>query len=203
MKHSTTRLKEAASVRAGLPLIILLIVLVIGLSACTLRSGDASDQPPRFFDSISNRSFMSMRKQTDALITELLSYMENQDQAAFTAQFAPNVISDPDILEQQCNDLFQFFSGTVESQTWEAAQNSASKELDEYHSETKVAYDIVTTEDHYRIAMNFCAEDNYDDGNLGLYSIYIIRFEDTDTKYTYWGDGNWTPGINVVTEPQA
>ena len=51
--------------------------------------------------------------------------------------------------------------------------------------------------------MNFCAEDNYDDGNLGLYSIYIIRFEDTDTKYTYWGDGNWTPGINVMTEPQA
>ena len=189
--------------RSGLPLIILLIILVIGLSACTFRSEDASDQPPRFFDSISNRPFMSMRKQTDALITELLSYMENQDQAAFLAQFAPNIISDPDMLEQQCAELFQFFSGTVESQTWKAAQNSASKKLDEYHSETKVSYDIVTTEDHYRIAMNFCAEDNYDDGNLGLYSIYIIRFEDTDTKYTYWGDGNWTPGINVVTEPQA
>ena len=189
--------------RSGLPLIILLLVLVIGLSACTFRSEDASDQPPRFFDSISNRPFMSMRKQTDALITELLSYMENQDQAAFLAQFAPNIISDPDMLEQQCADLFQFFSGTVESQTWKAAQNSASKKLDEYHSETKVSYDIVTTENHYRIAMNFCAEDNYDDGNLGLYSIYIIRFEDTDTKYTYWGDGNWTPGINVVTEPQA
>ena len=189
--------------RSELPLIILLLVLVIGLSACTFRSEDASDQPPRFFDSIANRPFMSMRKQTDALITELLSYMENQDQAAFLAQFAPNVISDPDMLEQQCAELFQFFSGTVESQTWEAAQNSASKKLDEYHSETKVSYDIVTTEDYYRIAMNFCAEDNYDDGNLGLYSIYIIRFEDTDTKYTYWGDGNWTPGINVVTEPQA
>ena len=40
MKHSTTRLKEAASVRAGLPIIILLIVLVIGLSACTFRKGE-------------------------------------------------------------------------------------------------------------------------------------------------------------------
>ena len=113
--------------RSGLPLIILLLVLVIGLSACTIHKGDASDQPPRFFDSIANRPFMSMRKQTDALITELLSYMENQDQAAFLAQFAPNVISDPDMLEQQCADLFQFFSGTVESQTWKGAQNSASK----------------------------------------------------------------------------
>ena len=64
--------------RSGLPIIILLLVLVTGLSACTFRSGDASDQPPRFFDSIANRPFMSMRKQTDALITELLSYMENQ-----------------------------------------------------------------------------------------------------------------------------
>ena len=189
--------------RYSFPVIVILIIIVIVLSACTIHKGDASDQPPRFFDSISNRPFMSMRKQTDALITELLSYMENQDQAAFLAQFAPNIISDPDMLEQQCADLFQFFSGAVESQTWKAAQNSASKKLDEYHSETKVSYDIVTTEDHYRIAMNFCAEDNYDDGNLGLYSIYIIRFEDTDTKYTYWGDGNWTPGINVVTEPQA
>ena len=189
--------------RSGLPLIILLLVLVIGLSACTFCSEDASDQPPRFFDSISNRPFMSMRKQTDALITELLSYMENQDQAAFLAQFAPNVISDPDMLEQQCADLFQFFSGTVESQTWKGAQNSASKKLDEYHSETKVYYDIVTTEDHYRIAMNFCAEDNYDDGDLGLYSFYIIRFENTDPSHSYGGDGNWTPGINVVTEPQA
>ena len=189
--------------RYSFPVIVILIIIVIVLSACTIHKGDASDQPPRFFDSIANRPFMSMRKQTDALITELLSYMENQDQAAFLAQFAPNVISDPDILEQQCSNLFQFFSGTVESQTWKAAQNSAAKELDEYHSETKVSYDIVTTEDHYRIAMNFCAEDNYDDGNLGLYSIYIIRFEDTDTKYTYWGDGNWTPGINVVTGPQA
>ena len=189
--------------RSGLPLIILLLVLVIGLSACTIHKGDASDQPPRFFDSIANRPFMSMRKQTDALITELLSYMENQDQAAFLAQFAPNVISDPDMLEQQCADLFRFFSGTVESQTWKGAQNSASKKLDEYHSETKVYYDIVTTEDHYRIAMNFCAEDNYDDGNLGLYSFYIIRFENTDPSHSYGGDGNWTPGINVVTEPQA
>lgn len=203
MKHLTTRWKEAASVRAGLPIVILLLVLVIGLSACTIRNGDGADQPPRFFDSIANRPFMSMRKQTDALITELLSYMENQDQAAFLAQFAPNIISDPDMLEQQCADLFQFFSGTVESQTWKAAQNSASKELDEYHSETKVSYDIVTTEDHYRIAMNFCAEDNYDDGNLGLYSFYIIRFENTDPSHSYGGDGNWTPGINVVTEPQA
>ena len=78
MKNSTTRLKEAPTMRSGLPLIILLLVLVIGLSACTIHNGDGADQPPRFFDSISNRPFMSMRKQTDALITELLSYMENQ-----------------------------------------------------------------------------------------------------------------------------
>ncbi len=189
--------------RSGLPIIILLIVLVIGLSACTIRNGDGADQPPRFFDSIANRPFMSMRKQTDALITELLSYMENQDQAAFLAQFAPNIISDPDMLEQQCAELFQFFSGTVESQTWKGAHRSGSKELDQYHNETTVSYDIVTTEDHYRIAMIFCAEDNYDDGNLGLYSFYIIRFENTDPSHSYGGDSNWTPGINVVTEPQA
>lgn len=31
--------------RSGLPLIILLLVLVIGLSACTIRNGDGADQP--------------------------------------------------------------------------------------------------------------------------------------------------------------
>lgn len=75
--------------RSGLPLIILLIVLVIVLSACTIHKGDASDQPPRFFDSISNRPFMSMRKQTDALITELLSYMENQGSGSLSGAICP------------------------------------------------------------------------------------------------------------------
>ena len=193
--------------RSGLPLILLLVILVISLSACTLRKEDSvtalSDRQHKSFASIANNPFMPESEKTEAVITEILSCIEDQEQSALMSLIAPNQISDQALLEQQCNDLFQFFSGTVESRKWKGEQNSSSKKLDDYYGETKVSYDIVTSEDRYRIALRFCTRDSGNEGNLGLYSIYIIQFENADPDFSYWGDRKWTPGINVVTEPQA
>ncbi len=197
MKHSTTRLTEAASVRAGLPIIILLIVLVIGLSACTLRKGERH----RSFKSIVNAPFTSYQDQEDGLLKELISCIESQDKRALTKYFAPRIAAS-DSFDQQCSDLFDFYNGTMESYAWKGA--SAHETTFPYdYKETKVSYDIFTTETSYRLSVLYCNKDDEDDRNIGIHSLYIIRFEDTDPKFSYWGDGNWTPGINVMTEPQA
>lgn len=197
MKHSTTRLKEAPTMRAGLPLIILLLVLVIGLSACTFRKGERH----RSFKSIVNAPFTSNRDQESDLLEELISCIESQDKRALTKYFAPRIAAS-DNFDQQCSDLFDFYTGTMESYEWQAASAHEVASLRNY-KETKVSYDIFTTETTYRLSVLYCNKDDEDDRNIGILSLYIIHFEDTDPQYSYWGDGNWTPGINVMTEPQA
>lgn len=203
MKHSTTRLKEAASVRAGLPIIILLIVLVIGLSACTFRKGeDTSDTQHKSFDSIMNAPFTSNRDQESGLLEELISCVESQDQSELAKYFAPQLTAS-DTFEQQCADLFDFYNGTMESNEWMGGITERSKKPGCKRINRKISYDVYTTDATYRFAILFCTMDTQDEGNIGIQSLYIIRFEDTDPQYSYWGDGNWTLGINVMTEPQA
>ena len=73
--------------RSGLPLIILLLVLVIGLSACTFRKGERH----RSFKSIVNAPFTSNRDQESDLLEELISCIESQDKRALTKYFAPRI----------------------------------------------------------------------------------------------------------------
>lgn len=40
-------------------------------------------------------------------------------------------------------------------------------------------------------------KDSADANNIGVYSLYVVRAEDSDIRFAYWGDGNWTPGINI------
>ena len=62
----------------------------------------------------------------------------------------------------------------------------------------KQSYDIETTQDKYRLAMEIIMADTTDAGNVGIRSLYIIRFEDdTDQNCAYRGDGAYTPGINI------
>ena len=76
--------------RSGLPLIILLLVLVIGLSACTFRKGEnASDTQHKSFDSIVNAPFTSDRDKSDALLNEIVSCIEKQEEEALIDLFSP------------------------------------------------------------------------------------------------------------------
>ena len=49
----------------------------------------------------------------------------------------------------------------------------------------------------YYVAMKECTKDDFDQDNIGLLSIYIIKSEDWKEDGTYGGDGKWTPGINI------
>ena len=50
----------------------------------------------------------------------------------------------------------------------------------------------------YYIAIRECTKDDFDNNNVGVISIYIIKSEDWDEDYIYRGDGKWTPGINIM-----
>ena len=45
--------------------------------------------------------------------------------------------------------------------------------------------------------MKECTKDDFDQDNIGLLSIYIIKSEDWKEDCVYRGDGKWTPGIHI------
>ena len=58
--------------------------------------------------------------------------------------------------------------------------------------------DITTTEDVFRIAIIWHIQDTEDIGNVGIWSFYIIRFEDDPyPNYAYGGDGLLSPGLHI------
>lgn len=192
MKHSTV-------ICSGLPLIMLLIALVIGLSACTSRKEDTKRNS---FDSIVSNSSLFSKDTEIALLKEIIFCIENRKQAELEALFAPSQIADSDAFEQQCADLFSFFNGAMDSYEWKGSSTDRRKDISGSFIESRVSYDIFAAEATYRMALKFCTMDTQNDGNVGIQSLYIIRYEDTDPDFSYGGDGNWTPGINVMTEPQ-
>ena len=59
-------------------------------------------------------------------------------------------------------------------------------------------YDVETTQDQYRFAMELILRDSADVANVGIRSLYVIRLEDDpEPQFAYRGDGEDTPGINI------
>lgn len=80
---------------------------------------------------------------------------------------------------------------------WNGQEEDSSKHNGEYYKDVTLSYDVFTKESQYWFAMKFCTDDTKDEGNVGIQSLYIVRFEDTDSEYSYWDDVSWTPGITV------
>ena len=98
--------------------------------------------------------------------------------------------------------MFDYFHGTMASYNDWAGPNVIAGNNDDgtgrYWKRYYSTYDIETTQDKYRLAMEIIMTDTTDAGNVGIRSLYIIRFEDdTDQDCAYRGDGAYTPGINI------
>ena len=186
--------------RCELLILVLVAIIIISMSACSSnKDGEATtsfDTPDSCFSSIVNAPFTSDRDKSDALLNKIISSIENQDEAALISLFAPNQISEQDIT-QQCAELFRFFSGNMISYHWNGQEEDSSKHNGEYYKDVTLSYDVFTKESQYWFAMKFCTDDTRDEGNVGIQSLYIVRFEETDSEYSYWDDVSWTPGITV------
>ena len=121
---------------------------------------------------------------------------------AIRLQFSNNVLKETQNMDENICLLFDYFKGEMLSYNdWGATETEIGVNDDGKHRNWKKlrsTYDIETTEDKYRVAMEFISKDTADEYNVGIRSLYIIRFEDdTDPQYAYRGDGMDTPGINI------
>lgn len=121
--------------------------------------------------------------------------------------FAPNAVSEvgEDQLEKMIEAFIDYFQ--VDSFT---LKKSTGSEIDEHwdhgkrSKEMKGPLEITSNENEYRLAIKCVAYDDWDEDNVGIWSVYIIeRSKDTDQKYPYKGDGKYKTGVYIdVKRPE-
>ena len=141
----------------------------------------------------------------DQTVAQVLQFVAAQDSSGLLQFFAPNVQTATPELRDQITAFFTFLQGPVVSVS--PAEDSgvggiSTVQNQKVHREIDSAFCLTTNQKTYYIAMLECVRDDADMGNVGLLSLYVIDAENWNRDYVYRGDGRWTPGINVVNEPQ-
>ena len=130
---------------------------------------------------------------------DLIDAAKMQDADALKALFSQNVLNEVENIEESIQKLFDYFQGELVSyNNWGGPGVKAEMEYGDYQEVYDATYDFETAQDKYRLWMEIITVDTTDADNVGIRSLYIIRFEDdTRTDFAYRGDGEHTPGINI------
>lgn len=172
-------------IRRLLPLITLMLLL----TSCSM--GD-SNMRKMFF---ARNDKQIANEQLEAL----LEAIQSKNAQAVKELFSDNAWAESGNMEKSILVLFDYFQGELVSyKSWAGPSVHATKNHGEYWKSYDCTYDFETTQDKYRLAMEIITVDTADADNIGIRSLYIIRFEDdTRPNFAYWGDGEHTPGINI------
>jgi hypothetical protein len=131
-------------------------------------------------------------------ISKLIAAIENEDHEGIKSLFAPNIIAEIDDFDQNINDLLSYYIGKNGSYGSHGLGTEYDRDSGIEKRWHNMSYDITTTEDVFRIAIIWYIQDTEDVGNVGIWSFYIIRFEDDPyPNYDYGGDGLWSPGLHI------
>ena len=165
-------------------LLLPIIGLVLVLTSCSLRRNFLMKDD----SSVANDKF-----------SELIDAIQTQDINTLKSLFSKNALKEVENIEESIQKLFDYFEGEMVSYNdWAGPGVKAEMEYGDYQEVYDATYDFETAQDKYRLWMEIITVDTTDADNVGIRSLYIIRFEDdTRTDFAYRGDGEHTPGINI------
>lgn len=166
--------------------VFLLLILLIVVSGCGNLSG-------LLFGMKSNADIC------DEQMESFLNALEAQDTKSMIALFAQNALIEAENMAETVDLLYSYYQGNYYSyDNWGATNSEKIMENGYLRIEYYGTYDVTTNMGTYRFVFHYVAEDSFDEGNVGLNSIYVIKMEDdTDMQYAYRGDGLYTPGIQI------
>ena len=126
--------------------------------------------------------------------------VNDNDAEALAYLFSYNVLTEKSDLLDTSQDFIEFAGGKIITYSDPADNGISSYEEFEYgkiRKEIQYSVTVETTVGKYHIAILECVTDDFDDENVGVISIYMIKAENWQKDVVYRGDGNWTPGINI------
>ena len=124
-----------------------------------------------------------------------------KDLATMREMFAKNAVSEIgeeqlDVMLEAFVDYFQADSFTLEVPVGPvtAERWSDGKKLKELEG----PLEVITEDNEYRLAIKCVAYDDWNEDNIGIWSVYIIeKAKDTDLEHPYIGDKKYTTGIHL------
>lgn len=172
---------------------ILLIAMAVLLTSCTV--GDFSTN---------KRLFMPVDYTAAAndCFEELIAALQKRDSVAVQSLFSENALCEAQNMEETVSTLLDYYQGEmIAYDDWGGANLDGGMNDDgtgRYWTAVYSTYDVETTQDQYRFAMELILRDSADVANVGIRSLYVIRLEDDpEPQFAYRGDGENTPGINT------
>ena len=172
--------------------LLLVLSSILLLTSCSLGGGH---MPGSIFD--------DDKTAANTRIEKLLEAIQSKNGDIVKSMFSKNAIADANNIDENIFKLFNCFKGEILSyEDWGGPGVSQGNNDDGSGRIWKIlrsTYDVKTSENTYRFAIKEFTTDTADPNNVGVYSIYVINAKDTDMDVAYWGDGNWTPGLTVVS----
>lgn len=136
---------------------------------------------------------------SSGIINEIFAAIKTYDENKMVDIFAPASTVDKESFLKSVNELFEYCGacevlslklGTINSDV--LSENGNRKLIYVF------SYEVITNTDAYRVFIKATRTDSLNEKNVGVNSLYIIRFEDdTDTSTAYKGDEKYTEGINI------
>lgn len=134
------------------------------------------------------------RGKIDAFLTAL----DKGDTAAVKATFAPNTVSSLDNFDQQISDLLSYYQGEHARTITQTTGMEGTLDYGKVTQTASISTVFLTSKAPYRAAYTWCWRDDYDEKNIGISCLSIIRYyDDINREYAYWGGSDRTPGIHV------
>lgn len=127
----------------------------------------------------------------------LLSNIEKKEVEGTKRLFAENEIKELNNFDETVNNLFDYYKGSYDThKSW-----GLGVENDRHNKRVvqifDMSYDVVTTDEKYRLAIPWCIEDTSDSKNIGICSLSILKFEDPNQTFAYRGNESGSYGIII------
>lgn len=137
-------------------------------------------------------------KIAQAQIDGVLAALQEEDSDALKALFSDYTRSGVEDFDRTVEDLFAYYQGKVVSVHDWGMQTSKEREGDMTKKDLYLSYDVTTEDQIYRLAIHYCATNDYAPEQEGICSLYIIKMEeDTDSQRAYRGGHVYAPGIHI------
>ena len=129
---------------------------------------------------------------------KLISYMENDDKANIKELFAPNIIKQVEGLDEQIDELCEYWQGNFVSLAAGGVGGEGSREYGVYIDIVFASYEIKTTESNYLFATYWYRRDDTDENNVGIWYLWVDCYTDDETPNSIGKWENYEVGITLI-----